>query len=186
MYACSGCLRYVRATELRCPFCAAPQRNAGPPLLAGLLCMSALGVMPIACAADSEQDQPQCVDGMMLVEDAQGRQQAVACGEDSESSDSLGETTIVDPSYGEGATYAGPDEDSSVDTGPWPDSDTETTTTAPTTETTDTGTSESSTGCAEGTGGCAESSSEGSGSGESGTDSTGREPGTDTGSMDEG
>ena len=154
MKTCGSCTRHLRVAESRCPFCGAQQRTASAPLWVGLVCVSALATTPIACT-----EEPPCVDGVMTVKDESGAQHQVACGND----------TIGDDDYGEGSTYAGPDESFTVtspDSGPWPDSET-------TFAESSSGSESSSTGCAQGCTTESGSSESSSGSESGGSDSSG-------------
>jgi hypothetical protein len=163
------------AAAAHCPFCNEPQRSALAPTLARLACASLLlGAVQLACVGDDDEDDGACLDGRMLVLGAEGAPVLAACGED----------TADGGDYGEGSTYAGPDEDSSIY--PTEDSWTEThdsaSTLDPSTSTSE-GSTGTSTGCAideSSGGGCVESSSEGSSDSSDGSD------GSDSGTTDTG
>lgn len=169
MKTCSRCRRYMLAAAAHCPFCNEPQRSALAPTLARLACVSLLlGAVQLACAQDGEDDDGACLDGRMLVLGAEGAPVLAACGSD----------TLDGGDYGEGSTYAGPDEDSSIypTEDSWPEPESSSSTLDPSTSTSE-GSTGTSTGCGTdgSSAGCAESSG---GSSDSGTADTGSESGS--------
>ncbi len=91
LVSCGKCARYIRVAESACPFCRARQGSGLAPRLGFAFALAFVTVTTIACQDDEEGDS---------VSDTANT-----------SKGSVGNDTITDGGdWGEGSTYAGPDE----------------------------------------------------------------------------
>ena len=93
LVSCGKCARYIRASESACPFCRARQGSGLAPRLGFAFAFAFVSATTIACESKDDGDSVSASDTANM---SQG---------------SVGNDTITDDAtWGEGSTYAGPDE----------------------------------------------------------------------------